>query len=186
MCSSCKNRRTLRRNTRLLVTANVVPSSPFLSPWWRRHYVPPKHRFLQEPHDVTSQKTAFLLIILVIHGEEYNLWNSSLCMYGRRREADQQWFHGNIIVELCHLVWRGDMISQTSGLSRAIRCNAPDDIRPFVMQFSHPAVTSSLFGPTILLSTLFSNTPSLRSSLLCQRQSFALIQNHRQKQSCLF
>jgi hypothetical protein len=32
----------------------------FLSPWWRRRQVPPKHRFLQEPHGVTTQKTPFL------------------------------------------------------------------------------------------------------------------------------
>jgi hypothetical protein len=31
--------------------------------------------------------------------------------------------------------------------------------------FLHPPVTSSLFGPNILLSTLFSYTPSLCSSL---------------------
>jgi Ca2+/Na+ antiporter len=31
--------------------------------------------------------------------------------------------------------------------------------------FLHPHVTSSLFGPNILLNTLFSNTPSLCSSL---------------------
>jgi hypothetical protein len=31
----------------------------FLSPWCWRRYVPPKRRFLQEPHDVTFQKTAF-------------------------------------------------------------------------------------------------------------------------------
>jgi hypothetical protein len=31
--------------------------------------------------------------------------------------------------------------------------------------FLHSPVTSSLFGPNILLSTLFSNTPSLCSSL---------------------
>jgi hypothetical protein len=31
--------------------------------------------------------------------------------------------------------------------------------------FFQPPVTSSLFGPNILLSTLFSNTPSLYSSL---------------------
>jgi hypothetical protein len=34
-----------------------------------------------------------------------------------------------------------------------------------VMQFFHSPVTSSLFGPNILLSTLFSNTLSLCSSL---------------------
>jgi hypothetical protein len=31
----------------------------FLSPWWRRRQVPPKRRFLQEPHSVTTQKTPF-------------------------------------------------------------------------------------------------------------------------------
>jgi hypothetical protein len=49
----------LRSMRRLLVTANVVPSSPILSPWWWRHEVPLKRRLLQEPHDATSQKTAF-------------------------------------------------------------------------------------------------------------------------------
>jgi hypothetical protein len=32
-----------------------------LSPWWRRRQVPPKRRFLQEPHGVTTQKTPFLI-----------------------------------------------------------------------------------------------------------------------------
>jgi hypothetical protein len=30
-----------------------------LSPWWWRRYFLPKHRFIQEPHGVTSQKTQF-------------------------------------------------------------------------------------------------------------------------------
>jgi hypothetical protein len=34
----------------------------FLSPWWRRRQVPPKRRFLQEPHGVTTQKTRFLIL----------------------------------------------------------------------------------------------------------------------------
>jgi hypothetical protein len=37
----------------------------FLSPRWRRRQVPPKHRFLQEPHDVTSQKTPFFTVNVV-------------------------------------------------------------------------------------------------------------------------
>jgi hypothetical protein len=37
----------------------------FLSPWWRKHYVPPKRRFLQEPHGVTSQRTAFFIVTAV-------------------------------------------------------------------------------------------------------------------------
>jgi hypothetical protein len=32
-----------------------------LSPWWRRRQVPPKRRFLQEPHGVTTQKTPFFI-----------------------------------------------------------------------------------------------------------------------------
>jgi hypothetical protein len=49
---------------KLLETANV-PSSPFLSPWRWRWYVPPKHRFLQEPHGVTSKKMASFIIAAV-------------------------------------------------------------------------------------------------------------------------
>jgi hypothetical protein len=52
----------LRSVHRLLVAAYVVPRSPILSPWWRRRQVPPKRRFLQEPHGVTTQKTPFLCI----------------------------------------------------------------------------------------------------------------------------
>jgi hypothetical protein len=40
------NRRMLRRNTKWYF-------------WWRRCYVPPKRRFLQQPHGVSSQKTPF-------------------------------------------------------------------------------------------------------------------------------
>jgi hypothetical protein len=50
---------------------NVAPPSlmlflvhRFLSPWWWRRYVPLKHGFLQEPHSVTSQKTAFFILVL--------------------------------------------------------------------------------------------------------------------------
>jgi hypothetical protein len=63
-CASCKNRRFggtymvfLRNVRRLLVTANVFLVHRLLSLWWRRRYVPPKRRFLQESHGVTSQKT---------------------------------------------------------------------------------------------------------------------------------
>jgi hypothetical protein len=44
----------------------------------------------------------------------------------------------------------------------------------------HSPVTSSLLGPNVLLSTLFSNTLSLCSSLSVRDQSFASIQNKRQ------
>jgi hypothetical protein len=46
----------------LLVTANNVPSSPILVTLMMEVCVPPKRRFLQEPHGVTSQKMAFFLV----------------------------------------------------------------------------------------------------------------------------
>jgi hypothetical protein len=82
-CGSCKNRRFGKRSPsiimvtrigelgtaltvtsnwlcRLLVTANVVPSSPILVTLMME--VPPKSRFLQEQHGVISLKTAFFII----------------------------------------------------------------------------------------------------------------------------
>jgi hypothetical protein len=46
---------------RLLVTANVVPSSPILVTLMKEVYVPPKRQFLEESHGVTSQKTPFFV-----------------------------------------------------------------------------------------------------------------------------
>jgi hypothetical protein len=37
----------------------LVPRSWIFLPWRCRPYVPPKHRFTQDLHDVTSQKTIF-------------------------------------------------------------------------------------------------------------------------------
>jgi hypothetical protein len=49
----------------LLVTANVVPSLLIVfTRRWRQH-VPLKHRLLQQPHGITSQKTAFLTVTAV-------------------------------------------------------------------------------------------------------------------------
>jgi hypothetical protein len=54
-----------RRNLRLLVTANVVPSSPILIASMVEAIGPLKRRLLQKPQGVTSQKTAFFS-----HGRE--------------------------------------------------------------------------------------------------------------------
>jgi hypothetical protein len=43
------------------VSSNIL-ACWFFSTWWWRWYGPLKHWFLQEPHVVTSQKTAFCLV----------------------------------------------------------------------------------------------------------------------------
>jgi hypothetical protein len=45
----------------LLVTANAVPSELILVTLMMEGYMPPKCLFLQEPHGVTSWKTAFFI-----------------------------------------------------------------------------------------------------------------------------
>jgi hypothetical protein len=55
----------LRSVPLLLVTANVVSSSPIHATLMKRSYVPPKRRFLQGPRGVTSQKTQFFTINLL-------------------------------------------------------------------------------------------------------------------------
>jgi hypothetical protein len=49
---------------RLLVPVRVVPSSPIVT-LMKEAQVPPKRRFLQEPHGVTSQKTPFFIVTSV-------------------------------------------------------------------------------------------------------------------------
>jgi hypothetical protein len=56
------NRSTLLR---LLLTANVVSSSPILVTLMMEAIRSPKRRFLQEPDGVTSQKTAFFNVTAV-------------------------------------------------------------------------------------------------------------------------
>jgi hypothetical protein len=34
----------------------------FMPPWWRRFYVPPKCRFLWEPHAITTQKMSYFIV----------------------------------------------------------------------------------------------------------------------------
>jgi hypothetical protein len=65
-CSSCKKSDVLEvritsifREKGISELETTLPHW-FFSPWRWRRYVPPKRRFLQELHSVTSQKTAFL------------------------------------------------------------------------------------------------------------------------------
>jgi hypothetical protein len=50
---------------RLLVTANVVPSSPILVTLMMEALSPTEHRFIQNPHGVTSQRTSFFIVTAV-------------------------------------------------------------------------------------------------------------------------
>jgi hypothetical protein len=55
------NRSTLPRNSML----TLFIDRRFLSPWWRRRYVPPKRRLLQNTRGVISQKTEFFTVTAV-------------------------------------------------------------------------------------------------------------------------
>jgi hypothetical protein len=92
----------VRTDVRRLLVAACVPSSPILSPWWRRRQVPLKHRFLQEPHGVTTQKTPFFLLLVTA-----NMFPSSLIL-------------ATLIMEAIHS-------SETLVLTRAAWCNIPED-----------------------------------------------------------
>jgi hypothetical protein len=63
--SNLRRQKTLRSVRRLLVTTSVVSSPPILvTRRWRRS-VPLKRQFLQESHDITSQKTTFIIVTAV-------------------------------------------------------------------------------------------------------------------------
>jgi hypothetical protein len=85
-CGSCKNRRFGGLSSSIIRVARIseigttlaVNWQPmhrlrltlflvhwFSSHWWWRRYIPPKRRFLQEPHGVTSQKTVFFVVTVV-------------------------------------------------------------------------------------------------------------------------
>jgi hypothetical protein len=55
----------IHRVRQWLVTGNFVPSPRIFSHWWWRRYISPKRRYLQEPHSVTSKKTAFITVTAV-------------------------------------------------------------------------------------------------------------------------
>jgi hypothetical protein len=62
---------------RFLITANDVPSSPILVTLMMGRYVPPKRRFLQQPHNIPEDR------ILYSHSPEnvkvYILLGAGLC-----------------------------------------------------------------------------------------------------------
>jgi hypothetical protein len=58
--SIMRGERNNELGTTLAVTNKTLFLARWFSPlWWWWVYVPPKRRFLQEPHGVTSQETAF-------------------------------------------------------------------------------------------------------------------------------
>jgi hypothetical protein len=61
----------IRVTNRLQVTANIVLSSPILVTLKMEALL--KHRFLQEPHGVTSQKTAFF-IVTAVKTSDLTIW----------------------------------------------------------------------------------------------------------------
>jgi hypothetical protein len=49
----------------LLPTGSFVPSSTIFDTLMKETLIPPKYRFLQEPHSVTFQKTTFFIVSFV-------------------------------------------------------------------------------------------------------------------------
>jgi hypothetical protein len=71
-CGSYKNRHLMgtyrlhrQNDTNRRARNNVSSNEQTRHTSWSRRYVPPKHRFLQEPHGVTSQMTAFFIVTAV-------------------------------------------------------------------------------------------------------------------------
>jgi hypothetical protein len=82
---------TLTRNRRMLRKKRkpVFLARRFLSPGWGRRNVLLNRRFLQEPHGVTSQKTAFLILHIFLkrlHQKDINM--SVICL------LPMIWFEG--------------------------------------------------------------------------------------------
>jgi hypothetical protein len=70
--AATSNKRTLRTS---------VASCKFLSPWWRRRQVPPKRRFLQQTHGVTTQKTPFFISCTVFVSLWADLLHFFVCFF---------------------------------------------------------------------------------------------------------
>jgi hypothetical protein len=65
----------LRSTLRVLVTAHVVPCLLILVTLMMGRYVPSKRQVLQEPHGVTSQKTAFFIVTVLKTSNLYLLFS---------------------------------------------------------------------------------------------------------------
>jgi hypothetical protein len=97
----------------------------FVSPWWWRHYVLPKHRFLQEPHGVTSQRTEFFRKRPVF-------WDITLCsqlkVSGDSIETYSLDYHGNMLPHL-HGLRVSRVRNQQRQAKLAVRTKNPINFR---------------------------------------------------------
>jgi hypothetical protein len=67
-----------------------------LSPWCRRRYDPPKRRFLQDPHGITSQKTPFFRLIFCLY--IYSLcYQTKRCLGTKYRREMCSTFRSNVL-----------------------------------------------------------------------------------------
>jgi hypothetical protein len=100
----------------------------FLSSWWWKRYIPPKRRFLQEPHCVTSQKTTFfkpIQIHLIIAHTYYSIYliiisgkqttnKNSMAFSPQANYAD--WAASDCRWSFCQLLWvEGCLMFSTVG-----------------------------------------------------------------------
>jgi hypothetical protein len=150
---------------RLLVNANVVPSSPIHVPLMMGRRIPPNRQLLQEPLSVTFQKTVFFIVTAV------KTWSYILMPSTHLRLRLPSGLFPTGFLPITYTL--------SSSLPFALYAPSTSSAQQYnlnytwrlqttqllVLQFLEPPVTLSYFGPNILLSTLFSNTYSRYSSL---------------------
>jgi hypothetical protein len=108
-----------------------------MSPWWWRRYVPPKRQFLQEPHGITSQKTALFINVfnwILIIGVYVHRINTGFC------EAQTLIGHSNFVVCVCILPPHDGHplgVILTGSNDRCICAFAPDSSEPLYVLKGH-------------------------------------------------